>query len=261
MMKLESDTEAEAQQLASLLEDIDLPITIHGAACLDRPAIELQDVGFAYLGSQPFFRGAGKHPHEFVVRCDSCICIVLVGENGNGKSTLVKLLGELKPTEGAVVPNRNARFALVNQHHADQIDLKLSTMELMSHKFPGDNSDSWMRSLRSHLGQCGIEDHLLDVPALALSGGQRSRLATAVVSFERPHVLVVDEPTNNLDLASVEALAEAVERFDGGVVLVSHDQRFVQRVAREVWVVANGAVQQAVAGFEEYRAKQGRRGA
>jgi ATP-binding cassette subfamily F protein 3 len=254
LQKLKNEAEAEAQQLAFLSEDVDLPLTIHGAGSLDRPAVELQDVAFAYAGAQPLFCSAGKHPYEFVVRCNSRI--VLMGENGNGKSTLVKLLlGELEPTQGAVVRNRNARFALVNQHHADQFDLKLSPMELMKRKFAGNQSDSWVRSLGSHLMQCGIEDGLLDVPAMALSGGQRTRLAMAMVSYERPHVLIMDEPTNNLDLASVEALAEAVERFDGGVVLVSHDQRFVQRVAHEVWVVADGAVQPVAAGFEEYHAK------
>merc|ERR1712113_360809 len=77
----------------------------------------------------------------------------------------------------------------------------------------------------------------------------------AIVSFERPHVLIMDEPTNNLDLSSIDALAEAVSRFDGGVVLVSHDQHFVQRVASEVWVMEGGTVRPARYGFEEYRAK------
>jgi ATP-binding cassette subfamily F protein 3 len=100
-----------------------------------------------------------------------------------------------------------------------------------------------------------LDAKLLDVPAAALSGGQRSRLAMAIVSFERPHVLIMDEPTNNLDLSSIDALAEAVNRFDGGVVVVSHDQHFVQRVSREVWTVEEGLVKLARWGFEEYRAK------
>ena len=89
-------------------------------------------------------------------------------------------------------------------------------------------------------------------PSGALSGGQRSRVALAAVSYARPHLLVLDEPTNNLDLEAVAALADAVEAFQGGVVLVSHDQFFVQRVAREVFVVGKGAVTKQES-FEAYR--------
>merc|ERR1712137_1209823 len=119
-------------------------------------------------------------------------------------------------------------------------------------KFPGDRSNSHTLTLRSHLSQCGCGADLQNVSAGALSGGQRSRVAMAAVSFERPHVLVMDEPTNNLDLASVEALAESVKDFDGGVVLVSHDQYFVSQVAKEVWAVSGGTVKK-LESFDAYR--------
>lgn len=92
-------------------------------------------------------------------------------------------------------------------------------------------------------------------PALALSGGQRSRVALAATSFARPHLLVLDEPTNNLDLEAVEALADAVQNFRGGVILVSHDQYFVSRVAKQVKVVGGGKVKE-VESFEKYRKQQ-----
>merc|ERR1719329_1103760 len=95
----------------------------------------------------------------------------------------------------------------------------------------------------------------MDVPAAALSGGQKSRLAMVGVSAMKPHVLFMDEPTNNLDVSAVEALIEAVNDFDGGLVLVSHDQYFVSRVAKEVWIVGDGKVVPCGCGFEEYWAK------
>merc|ERR1711972_492783 len=124
----------------------------------------------------------------------------------------------------------------------------------MLNKFPGDSSYNQEQTIRGHLAQCGIDAQLQNVTAGALSGGQRSRVAMAAVSFERPHVLVMDEPTNNLDLGSIEALAESVKDFDGGVVLVSHDQYFVSQVANEVWNVGGGAVKK-LESFEAYRAK------
>lgn len=119
----------------------------------------------------------------------------------------------------------------------------------------GTGSDSHLAELRSELQKSGIERAIQDVPAIGLSGGQKSRLAMCSVSVTRPHVLFLDEPTNNLDTSAAEALADAVDSFDGGVVLVSHDKYFVSRVAKEVWVVGNGKVKPVDCGFEEYWAK------
>merc|ERR1719263_1644695 len=161
-------------------------------------------------------------------------------------------MGQLQPTKGSVTIDRGARIALVNQHHADQLDLSMTPLQFLLSKFPGDGSYAQEQAIRSHLTQCGCGADLQLVTAACLSGGQRSRVAMAAVSFERPHVLIMDEPTNNLDLASVEALTESVSKFDGGVVLVSHDQYFVSKVAREVWIVASGAVKRAES-FDAYR--------
>jgi ATP-binding cassette subfamily F protein 3 len=205
------------------------------------------DVGFGYPGSSaPLFRHA-----ELSV--DSGSRIVLLGENGNGKTTLVKLMtGGLEPTEGDIRRNAQCRISIVNQHHADQIDLSMSPFEFMRSKFPGDGTNSHLDNLRSHLDRMGVPTVKQGVPAHALSGGQRSRVALAAVSYVEPHILVLDEPTNNLDLESVAALADAVEAFKGGVILVSHDQYFVGRVAKEVWLVAKGAVKK-VESFDKYR--------
>lgn len=252
--KLEREAAEEAEELKALQEDKDLPLTLHSSGDLDRAAVQLRNVGFAYPDAEHLFRGVGNQPHEFIV--DTTSRHVLVGENGNGKTTLMKLLlGELEPTEGEVIINRGARFALVNQHHADQLDLNLTPMETVQKEAPGSGSSEYIQSLRSELDNAGIPTELHHVPAAALSGGQRSRLAMVAVSVTRPHVLFLDEPTNNLDVSAVEALADAVEKFEGGVVLVSHDKYFVSRVAKTVWVVGNGKVKQVANGFEEYWAK------
>ncbi|KAL7543603.1 hypothetical protein ACHAXR_012904 [Thalassiosira sp. AJA248-18] len=261
--KLEEAHDEHAEELAALQEDVELPINIAAGGELDGFVVQLLNVGFGYPGATPA---------RLFQNCELGITsksrIVLLGENGNGKTTLVKLImGELEPCEGDVRRSPHARYALVNQHHAEQIDLSLTPLEFLATKFPGDGSYEHMQKLRGHLSSCGVTSgsntpnknasvkDLQNTPASALSGGQRSRVALAAVSYARPHVLVLDEPTNNLDLESVATLAESVKNFKGAVICVSHDQFFVQTVANEAWVVNDGKVKQ-VESFEAYRGKQ-----
>ena len=260
--KLEEVFDQHAEELAALREDAELPLKIASGGELDGYVVQLLGVGFGYPGATP--RRLFEHA-EFGVT--SKTRIVLLGENGNGKTTLVKLLtGELEPTEGTVRRSPHARFALVNQHHADQIDLKLTPLQFLQVQFPGDGSYEHLQVLRGHLSSCGVTSgssadtsvkDLQNTPASALSGGQRSRVALAAVSFGKPHVLILDEPTNNLDLESVAALAESVQSFEGAVICVSHDQFFVRAVSDEAWVVGgeDGRVTR-VSSFDAYRDKQ-----
>jgi ATP-binding cassette subfamily F protein 3 len=258
--KLEEIHEEHANELAALQEDMELPMNIAAGGELDGFLVQLLDVGFGYPNGTP----ARLFEHcEFGITSKSRI--VLLGENGNGKTTLVKLImGELESCEGEVRRSPHARYAKVDQHHADQIDLSMTPLQFLAQQYPGDGSYEHMQVLRGHLSSCGVTAgsginklvlDLQNTPASALSGGQRSRVALASVSFARPHVLVLDEPTNNLDLESVAALAESVQQFKGAVICVSHDQFFVQAVANEAWVVNGGEVKQ-VASFETYRNRQ-----
>ncbi len=287
--KLEEEAAGQARDLAALQEDMELPLQLKSGGELPGFIVQMRGVAFGYpgAGNKTLFSGA-----DFSVTSQSRI--VLLGENGNGKTTLVKImLGELLPTAGEVLVKGSARVALVNQHHADQIDLDLTPLEYMAKTFPapeGVTAFEHLQRLRGHLAGCGVtggsskpsagtstgsgggapassssssgssgsSDTVMDlqnVPAAALSGGQRSRVALAAVSYREPHVLVLDEPTNNLDLESVAALAESVKAFKGAVVCVSHDQFFVNAIANEAWVVANGAVKR-VDSFEAYRQRQ-----
>jgi len=262
--KLEREYEEHATQLAALQEDIELPLKVSAGGEIDGFVVQLKNVGFGYPGATParLFQNC-----EFGITSKSRI--VLLGENGNGKTTLVKLItGMLEATEGQVIRNPHARFALVNQHHADQIDLSMTPLQFLRSKFPGDGGYEHMQTLRGHLASCGVTSgssntatgaskvfDLQNTPSSALSGGQRSRVALAAVSFARPHVLVLDEPTNNLDLEAVAALAKCVQTFEGAVICVSHDQFFVQEVANEAWVVSEGAVTK-IESFNAYRAAQ-----
>jgi ATP-binding cassette subfamily F protein 3 len=252
--KLEEEALEEAEEFAALQEDVELPLNLDAGGEVDGFVIQLLNVSFGYPGCPELFQGA-----DFGVTSKSRI--VLLGENGNGKTTLVKLmLGALTPTVGDIRRANNIRFALVNQHHAEQIDLTMTPLEFMLSKYPGDGSYEHTQKIRSHLSSCGVLSgvgtaDLQNVPASALSGGQRSRVALAMTSYSKPHVLFLDEPTNNLDLESVAALAESVKSFKGAVIVVSHDQYFVNEVSNEAFVVNKGAVKK-VESFEAYRKSQ-----
>lgn len=192
--KIDAEAEEDAEETAALAEDAELPLRLTAGGDLNGNIVNLRDVGFAYpnSGDALLFQHAD-------MAIDSSSRIVLLGENGNGKTTLVKLVtGHLEPTQGEVLRNPHARIAIVNQHHADQIDLSLTPLAFMRRRFPGDGSYEQDQRLRGHLAQCGVTSELQQTPALALSGGQRSRVAMAATSYEQPHLLILDEPTNNL---------------------------------------------------------------
>ncbi|XP_022667661.1 ATP-binding cassette sub-family F member 3-like isoform X1 [Varroa jacobsoni] len=180
----------------------------------------------------------------------SRICIV--GDNGAGKTTLLKLVnGDYEPTKGVRQAHRNLVIGYFSQHHVDGLDMDVSSVELLARRFPGKTSEHY----RSQLGQFGISGELALQPIATLSGGQKSRVAFAVLAMSVPHLLVLDEPTNHLDIESIDALAKCLQVFKGGVILVSHDERLVKSVCKELWVCAGGTVTSIEGGFEEYRSR------
>jgi ABC-type Mn2+/Zn2+ transport system ATPase subunit len=158
----------------------------------------------------------------------------VLGVNGAGKSTLIKLiLGELKPTKGFCRFNPHARAALFTQHHMDQLDLTVSAMAYFQHNYPEAKEDK----IRGVLGRFGFDERLANQKMQTLSGGQRSRVAFAVLTWKEPHLIMMDEPTNHLDLETIESLIEAIQNFEGAVLLVSHDQYFLNKVATSYWAL------------------------
>ena len=189
--KLENAAANEKQEWAALQEDVELPLNMASGGELDGFLIQMIGVSYGYPNHPILFSGA-----DFGVTTKSRI--VLLGENGNGKTTLVRLLlGELSPVDGEIRTSSRVRTALVNQHHADQIDLDLTPLEYMLSLFPGDGSYDQTQKLRGHLSSCGVtgnDPDLQNVLSGSLSGGQRSRVALAAVSYRKPHVLILDEP-------------------------------------------------------------------
>ncbi|XP_046892395.1 ATP-binding cassette sub-family F member 3 [Hypomesus transpacificus] len=210
---------------------------------LSPPILQLDEVEFYYNPDHRLFTG-------LCVSADLESRICIVGENGAGKSTMLKLLmGELTPVGGIRQAHRNLKIGYFSQHHVDQLDLNVCSVELLLNKFPGRNEEEY----RHQLGGYGITGELATRPVASLSGGQKSRVAFAQMTMPCPNFYILDEPTNHLDMETIEALAKALNKFKGGVVLVSHDERLIRLVCRELWVCEGGKVRRIEGGFDEYR--------
>ncbi|XP_017876024.1 ATP-binding cassette sub-family F member 3 isoform X2 [Ceratina calcarata] len=212
---------------------------------LSPPILQLNEVSFSYTGDANNYIFTGVN---LTASLQSRICIV--GENGAGKTTLLKIItSALSPTRGTVHVHRNLKFGYFSQHHVDQLDMRVCPVELLQNHFPGKPIEEYRRML----GSFGISGNLALQTISSLSGGQKSRVAFALMCAATPNFLVLDEPTNHLDIESIEALGKALNICQAGVILVSHDERLIRMVCTELWVCAEGSVRCIEGGFDEYR--------
>ena len=199
-------------------------------------------MGFSY-GDKVLF-----HNIDLVLRAGARIA--LLGPNGAGKSTLIKLLvSELKPTSGKLEITSDIRIGYFAQHQLENLSsaaTPLQHMEKLAPKIP-------TLVLRTFLGRFGLAGDSEDRPVASFSGGEKSRLALALLAWQKPHLLLLDEPTNHLDLDMRDALTLALEEYTGAVVLVSHDRSLIRAVADELWLVADGKAKLFDGDLEDYK--------
>ena len=228
--------------------DIEGPkeVKIHFLECgggLPSPFLKFNDVSFHYPGRPLLY-------HDLNFGLDLKSRVALVGPNGAGKSTLMKLMtGDLEPTSGTVERHHHLKIARFHQHLTEQLDLKLSAVEWMCNTF-GNVKPQAMRGI---IGRFGLTGKSQVVPMEQLSDGQLRRVVFAWLSQRNCHLLMLDEPTNFLDMETIDALADGINEFDGGVVLVSHDFRLINQVAEEIWVVEDGTVEEWEGDIQDYK--------
>ncbi|CAD5316276.1 unnamed protein product [Arabidopsis thaliana] len=207
------------------------------------PIISFSDASFGYPGGPLLFRNL-----NFGIDLDSRIA--MVGPNGIGKSTILKLIsGDLQPSSGTVFRSAKVRVAVFSQHHVDGLDLSSNPLLYMMRCYPGVPE----QKLRSHLGSLGVTGNLALQPMYTLSGGQKSRVAFAKITFKKPHLLLLDEPSNHLDLDAVEALIQGLVLFQGGICMVSHDEHLISGSVDELWVVSDGRIAPFHGTFHDYK--------
>lgn len=162
--------------------------------------------------------------------------IALLGPNGAGKSTFIKLLvGELKPTSGELEITSGVRIGYFAQHQLENLDSDATPLQHMERLAP----KIAVNTLRGFLGRFALAGNSEDRPVGSFSGGEKSRLALALLAWQKPHLLLLDEPTNHLDLDMRDSLTLALEEYAGAVVLVSHDRSLIRAIADELWLVAD----------------------
>ncbi|KAK9323423.1 P-loop containing nucleoside triphosphate hydrolase protein [Lipomyces orientalis] len=214
---------------------------------LPPPVLSFDDVTFSYSGKSE----DNLYDHlDFGVDMDSRVA--LVGPNGVGKSTLLKIMtGELQPTGGRVSRHSHLKLGVYSQHSADQLDLRKSALEFVRDKYPKISQD--YQFWRQQLGRYGLTGEGQTATMATLSEGQRSRVVFALLAIETPNVILLDEPTNGLDIPTIDSLAEAINAFEGGVVVVSHDFRLLDKIAKDIYVCNNKTTTRWEGSILEYK--------
>ncbi|WP_053148511.1 ATP-binding cassette domain-containing protein [Pseudomonas sp. Pf153] len=175
--------------------------------------------------------------------------IGLLGPNGAGKSTLIKnLSGELQPLAGRLTRGENTVVGYFAQHQLDSLDAKASPLLHLQRLAPTERE----QTLRDFLGGFDFRGGRIDEPVLNFSGGEKARLALALIAWGRPNLLLLDEPTNHLDLEMRLALTMALQEFSGAVLVVSHDRHLLKSTTDNFFLVADGKVEEFDGDLEDY---------
>ena len=191
------------------------------------PVLQIERVSFNYPKGPELYS-------EVDFGVDLQTRVALVGPNGAGKTTLIKLMtGELNPTKGAVKRNMHLRISRFTQHFEDKLDLSMTPIDYFKQTVMPDQP---IEKIRPLLGRYGCTGNQQQQVMDQLSAGQKARIVFAMIAYERPHLILLDEPTNPLDMESIDALARAINSFKGGIVMISHDMRLISQCAERIYI-------------------------
>lgn len=207
------------------------------------PIIAMQNVSVGYEPGKPILK-------NITLRIDNDDRIALLGANGNGKSTLAKLIaGRLKAESGSITIAPGLKIAFFAQHQLDDLRPEENAIEHVRRLMP----DAPEAKVRARVAQMGLTTEKMMTKAKELSGGEKARLLMGLATFDGPHLLILDEPTNHLDIDSREELMEALNDFNGAVILIAHDRHLIEATMDRLWLVKGGTVQPFDGDMEDYR--------
>lgn len=209
---------------------------------IDRKLITLENVSTGY-NNKPVLRNLN-------INIDMGDRIALLGANGNGKTTFAKLISRrLKPMSGEISFARNINISYFSQQHVDEIDISQTPIALLRNL---DTSLSETQA-RAHLARFGITQSRAETIISNLSGGEKSRILLATNSLSSPHVMIFDEPTNHLDIEAREALVDAINQYNGAIVLITHDFFTLSQTCSKFILIDDGTCSKFNGTIEDYR--------
>ena len=222
---------------------------------LHRQAVEIENLSFAYPGSDK------KLFNNLDLTLNAGDRLAVIGENGVGKSTLLKLLmGELTPQFGSIKWTEKARLGYYAQDHAEDFKSDTNLTDWVSEyaRANAAEGEDLETLIRGTLGRLLFSGDEVKKAVRVISGGEQGRMIFGKLMLMKPNVLVMDEPTNHLDMESIESLNSALEKFKGTQVFVSHDREFVSSLATRILEIRmDGSIVNYLGNYEEYLSSQG----
>ena len=233
---------AKLPPVSNVIEDRVAPFTLPSPERpLPPPLIRLEGASVGY-GGPPILRGLN-------LRLDIDDRIGLLGVNGAGKSTFAKLIaGALEVEHGTLLRSSRLKVGWFHQHQIEAMDPTDTPLEIIRRALPQASESQ----RRSKLAQFGLGHEKVETTVANLSGGERARLLLNMVAMEAPHLLILDEPTNHLDIDSRRALLDALNDYEGAVILITHDRSLMELVADRLWLAAGGGVEPFDGDMEDY---------
>ncbi len=232
---------AKMQPIAAMAEDPSLSFDFPSPDELKPPLVTLDMASVGYTETPVLQR--------LNLRLDPDDRIALLGRNGNGKTTLARLLAaQLKPMGGAINAAGKMKVGYFTQYQVEELDSGDTPLEHMTRAMKGATPGA----VRGQLGRFGFSGDKATTKVGKLSGGERARLALALITREAPHMLILDEPTNHLDVDAREALVQALNAYDGAVVMVSHDRHMLELTADRLVLVDGGTAKDFNGSIDDY---------
>ena len=232
---------ARMEPIAAAIDDPSLTFHFPSPAELKPPLITLDDAAVGY-GDNIILSGLN-------MRLDPDDRTALLGRNGNGKTTLARLLAsQLEPKKGAINKSAKLTVGYFTQYQVEELDTNDTPLEHMTRLMKGAKPGA----VRAQLGRFGFSGDKATILVGKLSGGERARLALAMITRDAPHLLILDEPTNHLDVDAREALVHALNEYSGAVILVSHDRHMLELTADRLMMVDSGKAEEFSGSLKDY---------